>query len=669
MAFKAAKRDQTVLDFLQVKDFKDILFTYPYRYDKNEIIDFIDWKIDDKVFFRAKLLNKPTINYFSKIKIARFEVLFQEHIIKCTIYNQVWISKLNAGSIINLFGKYKGKNKVSVSTFNTSDLKSQIGLHPVYRLNSEISIKNYRKVVEKVFKHYQSEITDILPKAIKEKYKLLDFKKALQFIHFPNNFKEVKLAKRTLKYHEFMKFHLINILLKKGDKTYKKEKHFNFDDVFSVANSLSFNLTNDQRIATNEILSDLSSKKISKRLLQGDVGSGKTLVAALAMYATVLSNQQAAFMAPTEILAIQQAKYLKELLKKYDVNVVCLYSALKNFKKDNVLEEIENGKANIIVGTHSLIQDKIKFSNLGFVVIDEQQRFGVKQRAALSQKGINVDSLLLSATPIPRTLASIIYSQMDISTIKEMPAGRKKIKTKLILENSMKSILSNVISKINDGEQVYVVCPAIEENDKVDLANVENIYKALYQTLNKKLKLNIDIGLLHGKLDSFQKDEVMKKFLNKESKILVSTTVIEVGVNIKNANIMVIYDADRFGMSQLHQLRGRIGRGLRQGYCFLLTDKKDEEVIERLRFIENNLDGFKISEFDLKLRGPGDIIGTQQSGIANFVLGDLQKDQVMMRYALEDAKNILKNSKEKENKKLIQYIEKYIRENKDILER
>ena len=665
---KLLKTEAKIVEFLNLDNTLDILFVYPYRYEDNKIIDFDQWKIDDRVFFNATLLNKPQVSRFNKISLARFDVMFQENIISCVIYNRVWISKLAVGTQLNIVGKYTGKNKVTVSNYNSNNIEDEVGIFSIYRLATGISINAYRKFVKKVYEHHQSDLIDLMPSWIIEKYKLLNYRDALKFIHFPKNLKQVAAGVRTLKYHEFIRFHIINLLQKSKSHNLKLIKDFNYDHVFQVANKLNFNLTNDQRISTNEILNDLSSDIVMNRLLQGDVGSGKTLVAALAMYATVLSKQQTAFMAPTEILAIQQTKYLKQLFKRFDLNIVCLYSALKTYKKQAVLEEIANGKADIVVGTHSLIQDKIKFNNLGLVVIDEQQRFGVKQRESLSQKGINTDQLLMTATPIPRTMASVIYSDMDVSTIKELPLGRKDIKSKLILENSMRTILDDVLKKIDEGELVYVVCPAIDDSEESVMANVEKIYKNLDNEINIVKGLNIPIGLLHGKMDSQQKDQVMEDFKDSKIKILVTTTVIEVGINVKQANVMVIYDADRFGLSQLHQLRGRVGRGEKQGYCYFLTNSTNAETLEKLRVIESTLDGFKISEFDLKFRGPGDIIGTRQSGIDSFILGDLINDQVMLQYALNDAKEILREANKDENNDIIQDVHNYLENKNKVLE-
>lgn len=650
------------MEFLTIKDPLDILYIYPYRYDKNELIKFSKWMLDDRVFFSGKLLNKPTISFFKRRSMARFNVEYNNNIINCTIFNRQWIAKLEPGTTINITGKYQGNSKVSVINYNTNDPQSEIGMFAVYSLGQSITINSYRKFVKKVFLANYENIVDEIPISIREKYKLLPKVVALKYIHFPKNDNEVKLAIRTLKYHEFLNFHLSKLLLKQinyENKT-KVKKKFDYDKVYQVANSLKFNLTSDQFSSSREILDDLNSPYIMNRLLQGDVGSGKTLVAALAMYASVLAANQAAFMVPTEILAIQQEAYFKALFKPFNIKVVCLYSALKPYKKQYVLDSIKDGSADIIIGTHSLFQDNTKFNNLGLVVIDEQHRFGVLQRESLFEKGINADQLLMSATPIPRTMASILFSDMDISTIKQLPKARKPIISQVIKENSMQKIIDEILQHIENDNQVYVVCGAISPSENSDLANVETIYQALKQEINQKRKLDLKIGYIHGQLESFEKENIMEAFKARKYDILVSTTVIEVGINVSSANVMVIYDADSFGLSQLHQLRGRIGRGDKQGYCYFLTDAKSEEGIKKLDFLASTNDGFKISEYDLKLRGPGDVLGIRQSGIANFVLGDLNRDQVMLQYALKDAKAILDNQKISENRAIIESVKKKV---------
>lgn len=641
-SLKLLKAEQKIMDFLNINDPIDLLFEFPYRYDHNILVDFSQWKISDKVFFSGTLLTKPTVAYFNRRSSARFQVEYDGNIINCTIFNRRWIANLEAGTTITIEGKYTGNNKVTVSNYNTNDVKDSLGLLPVYHLTSGVTIAAYRKFVKKVFNTYINDVVDDIPSELKEKYRLTPLRHALKYIHFPNNQEEIDHAVRTLKYREFLRFNLINLLSNLETKSHDKvKKDFDSEDVFRLANSLKFHLTPDQLTCTHEILNDLSSNQLMNRLLQGDVGSGKTVVAALAMYANVLAGYQAAFMVPTEILAIQQLEYFKDVFKVFGLNVVCLYSSLKQFKKTEILKQIENGEADIVIGTHSLIQDQIQFHKLGLVIIDEQQRFGVDQRTSLFEKGIKTDRLLMSATPIPRTMASVLFSNMDISTIQTMPSNRKPIITHVVNENSMKPILDDVIKHIDENNQVYVVCPAIEADNDSNLSNVDTIYDALQTALNERNQLNINIAKLHGQLDSSEKEIIMEDFAHKKYDILVSTTVIEVGINVKNANVMVIYNANSFGLSQLHQLRGRVGRGHKQGYCYLLDASNSKEGKDKLQFMASTTDGFEISRYDLELRGPGDVIGVRQSGVPNFVLGDLNKDHIMLTYAHHDAKNII----------------------------
>ena len=658
---KLLKTESKIMQYLNIENPLDILFVYPYRYDYNSVEDFTLWKIGDKVFFNATLVNKPTISYFNRKSMAKFSVEFQGNIIQCTIFNRKWITNLDAGTQINIEGKYNKHKHVSVSNYNTKALEDNLGFLPIYRLTKGVSIDAYRKFVRKMFKESLSELEDDLPQSIQDKYKLLPLHQALQYIHFPRSQQELSLGVRTLKYREFLIFNLTN-KMKNLDliKYHKKAKSFNNDDVFKVANSLDFHLTKDQFSSLQEILEDLESNTVMNRLLQGDVGSGKTIVAALAMYATVLSSQQTAFMVPTEILAIQQYEYFRDLFKPLNINVMCLYSSLKNFKKDYVLESIKNGEANIVIGTHSLIQEQIEFNDLGLVVVDEQQRFGVNQRTALFDKGLNTDRLLMSATPIPRTMATVLFSDMDVSTIHSRPLDRLETITTLIDDNSLKPILNDVLKLIDEKNQVFVVAPAIEENDERDVQNVETLYQNLNIELNDRKGLGIKIGMLHGQMDASEKEKIMLEFASGKYDILISTTVIEVGINVPNANVMIIYNAEYFGLSQLHQLRGRVGRGSRQGYCYLLNGSKSDEAKEKLKFLETCHDGFEISHFDLKMRGPGDVLGVRQSGVPNFILGDLEKDYVMLEYASKDAEAIIKDLDNSDYRAIIKGVQKTI---------
>jgi len=435
-------------------------------------------------------------------------------------------------------------------------------------------------------------------------------------------------------------------------------KIFNFDEVFRMANNLSFSLTLDQVKALNDILADLSKPSPMYRLIQGDVGCGKTIVAAMGLYANYLAGFQSAFMAPTEVLVKQQYAELKKIFKITKIKLGCLYSSLPNSQKTKLLMDLQNGNLDIVVGTHSLIQDNVVFKKLGMIVTDEQHRFGVAQRRKLSDKGNFTDFLVMSATPIPRTLTNVLYGDMDVSNIYALPKGRKPVITRFINQNSMISILDDILSLVDLQNRCYVVCPAIEDDNDLGVRNTTAIYNALKKELPNKYK----IGLLHGKKDSNKKDQVLNDFKSGLIDFLVTTTVVEVGVNIKEANIMVIYDANRFGLAQLHQLRGRIKRSSKQGYCYLLSDTKDELALKRMQVLVDSDDGFKISEEDLKLRGPGDIFGTRQSGLPTLVLGNVINDANIIRVAKEDAVEICQHPTN-ENNVITNQIKSFIEKN------
>ncbi len=434
----------------------------------------------------------------------------------------------------------------------------------------------------------------------------------------------------------------------------KKAKQFDAEQVYALANHLSFAMTPDQFKAVRDILADMGSDKIMYRLIQGDVGCGKTLVASLALYACVLSGHQGAIMAPTEILARQHAVSLKKLFAGLPIKIDVLCSSLPSAKKKEVLQAMKDGTLNLVAGTHALFQKEVEFAKLGLVVADEQHRFGVEQRRALKEKGEKVDFLLMSATPIPRTLAATLYGDMDISTIMTMPPGRKPIQTRLVEENSLRTIMPQLLDQLEQGGQIYIVCSAIEENENFDGRNVLDIFESLSEAFSGKAKL----GLMHGRMSSEEKERAMHDFEANTTQILVSTTVIEVGVNVVNACCMVIYDAHRFGLSQLHQLRGRVGRGRRQGYCFLLTASKDPESLARLKIMEQTTDGFEIAMKDLEQRGPGELLGTRQSGVPGLILGDLVADTKIIQTARQDAVRILNDPDNAEFQPLLTKIRK-----------
>ena len=539
----------------------DELFSYyPFRYEKLENSKYSDWSIGDKVVVYGKLISYPTtFKYGYKKSVTRFSVLSENQILNISIYNRPWASSLKLEQFLTIIGKYEGNNKISAINYSGQPIESVIGINSVYPLVDKLTQKIISDSIKKAFEKCSDCIETIIPKEYVVKYKLLNKKDAIRMIHFPKNDNEINSAVRTLKYEEFLKFNIaINLIrINNESSVLKPGKSFNFDDVFVLANHLPFTLTKDQYSVTHEILEDLQSTKVMYRLVQGDVGSGKTIVAALGLYASVLSGKQGALLAPTEILAKQHYKSLKKIFKTTRLKVEVLYSGLKAVKKQEILNMLQNGEIDVIVGTHALIQDNVVFKDLGMVVADEQHRFGVAQRKKLIEKGDKVDFLLMSATPIPRTLAMTLYGDMDVSTIETLPAGRKPVKTFLIQENSFKSVINEITKKLEDNEQVYIITAAIEENENYDARNAVETYENLKKYFNEKY----NVGLLHGKMSSEEKEETMELFSKNKIQILISTTVIEVGVNVPNATVMIIYDAHRFGLSQLHQLRGRIQRG------------------------------------------------------------------------------------------------------------
>ena len=443
----------------------------------------------------------------------------------------------------------------------------------------------------------------------------------------------LRKALSRLKYEEFLNFYSCLFLLKKSDDTdIDYSKDFDEMKIKEFMDTFPFEFTADQRSAIEEILNDLSSKKPMDRLLEGEVGSGKTAVAEVACYATCLAGYQSALMAPTEILAFQHYEDFSKRMK--GVSIVLLTSSIND--KEKTKELIRNGKADIVIGTHSLFYEDVMFKNLGLVIADEQQRFGVNQRKLLRQKGEKCDLLLMSATPIPRTLASAVYGDKDVSVIETLPKGRKGCRTYLIRKNSISDKLDEIKEELKKGRQIYIVCASIDKNDEYKAKDVNGIYDSLINVL-KPYKL----GLLHGKMSSEDKNRVMKEFADNEINILVCTTVVEVGISVANATMMIIYDADRFGLSQLHQLRGRVQRGNIEGSCYLLTDSKDDRVIERLNVLCKTNNGFEIAREDLRLRGPGDMLGTRQSGLPAFVLGNIVEDTKFIEAAKKDAREIL----------------------------
>ena len=633
----------------------DLLMYYPYRYEVITTSAFSDWKIKDKVWFEGEVVQLPRSWRKGRLVTTTFQVRFQEQILTITIFNRPWAKSLNLNQILTIQGVYQGNCKVTAMSYDTKSLVEHAPITPIYSIKDGIRQKTLQTIIHSVLNQLHDEIIDDIPEEFRQAYRLLPLKLAYRCIHIPSSMNEVQAAVRTLKYAEFLRFFTAIQLMRstEGIRITKKPKIFSSKKIQQVIQSLSFEMTADQRDTLEKILYDMGSTHTMYRLVQGDVGCGKTVVATLSLYAAFLSGYQGAMLAPTEILARQHYQSVNEVLAPFGVKTEVLYSALSSSKKKEILEDVASGKIDILIGTHSMIQDSVSFHNLGLTIADEQQRFGVAQRKSLKQKGEQVDFLLMSATPIPRTLAASLFGDMDVSTIETMPPGRIAPVTTLVKENSFRTVLDDVKSLLVSGRQLYVICAAVDENEEYHARNVYDTTESI-QKLFPKYK----VACLHGRMSTDEKQEIMQAFNTNDIQILVSTTVVEVGVNVVNATGMIIYDADRFGLSQLHQLRGRIQRGSEQGHCWLLTASQEERVLQRLEVLVRSNNGFEISYEDLRLRGPGDILGTRQSGVPDFILGNIVEDTAMINQARKDALKVMESADNPDYQILLETVRK-----------
>ena len=652
---KLTPKRKEICERLGFEECEDVLSYYPFRYEMNEKVPYKDFRIGAQICFVGELVSYPSTFRRGRLSTTRFKVMYEEEILNVTIFNRPWVRNTGMNEKITIIGKYDGNNKVTASNYYAGDVSGTIV--PYYPLREGISQNDIRKLIQFVMLHCKDEMEDDLPEDMKKIHHLIDRKDALHNIHSPIDRAHLAQAISRLKYEEFLRFYIALDLLK-GSTTQavKQAKLFSKEKVDDFIRSFGFELTEDQKKASYDILDDLSSDRIMYRLVQGEVGSGKTAVAMIGLYANYLAGYQGALMAPTEILAKQHYDSLERQLEPFGVRVGVLYSAMDDEK--DVKEQIGNGQIDVIVGTHALFSKDVEYERLGLVIADEQHRFGVKQRQALKEKGENCDFLLMSATPIPRTLASSIYGDMDVSTIETLPSDRKGCKTYLVRRNSVSGILGEIRNKLDEGRQIYVIAAAIEKSDNYKAKDVNGLYQALKDVLRP-----YEVALLHGKLDSEEKDRIMRRFERNEVQVLISTTVVEVGVNVKNATMMIVYDADKFGLSQLHQLRGRVQRSKYEGTCYLLSDSTDENTLKRLQILTQTNDGFAISYEDLKLRGPGDILGTRQSGLPAFILGNLIEDTKFIDAAKRDAKQIGNNRENEEYDRYCRRIERMAAKN------
>ena len=621
-----------ILRRLGINNTLDLINYYPFRYDIIKRSDINLLGQDDKIIIDGVVETNAVVTYMRNHKDKMdFSLNVGSKILKVTIFNRgFYKNKIIVGTKLTVIGKYdKRKNLVVCSDIKFSLLGDTTKIEPIYHVTTGINSLQLNNIIKSV----DVDIIDYVPNYLNEKYSFLSKDNSIKEIHNPSNLNNLKLAINKLKYEELFIFMLKMNYLKSKKMQKGLQRDVSKDKVLDFINNLPFKLTADQEKAVKDIYYDLVSDKRMNRLLQGDVGSGKTIVSFIALYINYLAGYQGALMVPTEILARQHYNNLVKLLP--NVKVGLLTGKLKAKEKKEIYTGLENGSIDIIIGTHALISEDVKYFNLGLVITDEQHRFGVNQRSNLKNKGIMPDVLYMSATPIPRTYAITLFGDMDISSIKTKPAGRKEIISYLKKESEIKDVLMMMYEQLKLGHQIYVIAPLIEESEKIQL---ENVIK-LRDKMNLAFGKLFTVGMMHGKLSNKEKEEVMNDFKENKIQILISTTVIEVGVDVANATMMVVFDSYRFGLSALHQLRGRVGRSDLQSYFIMISNQE----AERLKILTKTNDGFEVSEADFKLRGSGDLFGTRQSGDMQFKLADLKKDFKIVVKAKEDSLEFMNN--------------------------
>jgi ATP-dependent DNA helicase RecG len=626
---------------ININNIEDLVYYYPYRHEIVRLNDIKEAKDKDNVVIECIVDSVPLTRRFrANMTSLTFRAMSNKKMIAVMIFNRAFLkSQIKPGSIVTVIGKYDAlKNTVIASDIKFERLQTG-SIIPVYHLTTGLTSKALKKYIDEALTKFDNYI-DYVPDYLNERYNLISKKSAVNMIHNPKNEDEVKKALIKLKYEELFQFMFKINYLKEVNKESKIGYLRNVDpeDVNEFIRSLPFELTADQDTAIEEIYKDMTSSKRMNRMLQGDVGSGKTIVSVIAAYINYLGKYQTALMAPTEVLAYQHYESIKNILSGTNIRVDILSGSMKKKEKDEVVEKLKDGKIDFIIGTHALLSDNVVFKNLGLVITDEQHRFGVNQRASLKNKGLLPDVLYMSATPIPRTFALTIYGDMDISNIKTKPKGRKEIKTIIKSEKELVQVYDMMKREIDNHHQVYIVSPLIEDSEVIDLTTVNEIKRNIELYFNKTVKS----AILHGKLSKTDKDKIMDDFKNGKIDVLISTTVIEVGIDVKNATMMIIYDAERFGLATLHQLRGRVGRNEYDCTCILIGD----ESCERLKVLCESNDGFYITEKDYEMRGEGDLFGVKQSGDMSFKIANLHEDMKILLQARDDSKEFFNQNKD-----------------------
>lgn len=631
-----------ILNEMNIWNVQDLILHLPIRYEDNTLISLIDAENEAIVTVQGEIYSTPTVAFFGRNKSKlTVHVMIDGIAVKVVYFNQPYLKKnMQLHQMVIIKGKWiKHKQEIN-GTKMIFDLaqREESQFTPVYRVKEGLKQKPLKEMIQNTLNDVT--IHEWLPLALRQKYKLESLSDTLHALHHARDKQALIKARRTFAFTEFFMFELRMQWLNRLEKTSDQAVEVNYDLelVKDFIESLPFELTDGQKLSVNEIFRDLKAPIRMHRLLQGDVGSGKTVVAAICMYALKTAGYQSALMVPTEILAEQHAESLVGLFGER-MNVALLTGSVKGKKRKLLLEQLKTGEIDCLIGTHALIQDDVMFHNVGLVITDEQHRFGVEQRQKLREKGALSNVLFMTATPIPRTLAISVFGEMDVSSIKHLPKGRKPIQTAWAKHEAYHQVLHQMANELQKGRQAYVISPLIESSEHLE--DVQNVL-ALYEDLKTQLP-KARVGILHGKLSSEEKDFVMHQFSAHEIDVLVSTTVVEVGVNVPNATFMVIYDADRFGLSTLHQLRGRVGRSEHQSYCVLIASPKTETGIERMQIMTQTTDGFELSERDLEMRGPGDFFGVKQSGLPDFLVGNIVEDYRMLEVARDEAAELIQS--------------------------
>ena len=647
-----------LLNKIGIYTLKDLITYYPRTYEDRSKPK----NICECVNGEEALIEGVVCNRLSDVRIPHKtmqKLIIRDETMSATItwFNQSYLkNRFEVGKKYRFYGRINnqyGKISMTSPVFDDIDKENNTGrIIPIYPLTFNLSQNVLRKIIENGLSELDGKLEETLPERILSEYKLERINESIKNIHFPEKFESFNVARNRLVFEELFAVQLALLELKNQYMT--EEKGIKFDvnvKMSDIINKLPFKLTKAQLRVLEEIDNNMESEKSMNRLLQGDVGSGKTVVAMCAAYKAVRSGYQTAIMAPTAILASQHLENFKKIFDELNIKCELLISGITKKKKEELLERLKNGEIDILIGTHALIEENVVFKNLGLVVTDEQHRFGVKQRTKIAQKGHKPDVLVMTATPIPRTLALILYGDLDISIIDELPPNRKQIETFAVGKNMTDRINKFIEKQIQQGRQAYVVCPLVEEDEESNLKSVEK----LYETYKNEIFPQYNVAYIHGKMKAKEKDIIMQDFKEGKINILISTIVIEVGVDVPNANIMVIENAERFGLAQLHQLRGRVGRGEYESYCVLKFEGKSDTVKQRMKVMCDTNDGFIISEKDLELRGAGDFFGTMQHGLPEFKIANLFEDIPILKLAQEAATKIINEDpklEKKENVKL-----------------